>query len=61
MSRSKIILIAILLTGSLTTAFAISFLSGVSVVAQNNNNAFSKEEEKTATKETIVTGGHGTG
>ena len=47
MSRSKIILIVILLTGSLTTAFAISFLSGVSVVvAENNNNAFSKEEEK---------------
>src|ERR687897_2934205 len=62
MSRSKILLIAILLTGSLTTAFAISFLSGVSVVAQNNNNnTFSKEEEKTTTKETIVTGGHGTG
>jgi FtsP/CotA-like multicopper oxidase with cupredoxin domain len=62
MSRSKIILIVILLTGSLTTAFAISFLSGVSVVvAQNNNNAFSKVEEKITTKETIVTGGHGTG
>lgn len=62
MSRSKILLIAILLTGSLTTAFAISILSGVSVVAQNNNNnAFSKEEGKTTTKETIVTGGHGTG
>jgi FtsP/CotA-like multicopper oxidase with cupredoxin domain len=61
MSRSKIILIAILLSGSLTTAFAISFLSGVSVVAQNNNNAFSKEEEKTTTKETVVTGGHGSG
>ncbi|MGI9009829.1 MAG: multicopper oxidase domain-containing protein [Nitrososphaeraceae archaeon] len=62
MSRSKIILISILLTGSLTTAFAISFLSGVSVIAQNNNNnTFSKEEEKTTTKETVVTGGHGTG
>src|SRR5918993_710508 len=62
MSRSKILLIVILLTGSLTTAFAISFLSGVSVVAQNNNNnTFSKEEEKTTSKETIVTGGHGTG
>ena len=60
MSRSKIILIAILLSGSLTTAFAISFLSGVSVIAQNNNT-FSKEGEKTTTKETIVTGGHGSG
>jgi manganese oxidase len=57
MSRSKIILISILLTGSLTTAFAISFLSGVSVIAQNNN-ALSKEE-KITTRETVVTGGHG--
>ena len=60
MSRSKIIFISILLSGSLTTAFAISFLSGVSVIAQNNN-VFTKEEEKTTTRETVVTGGHGSG
>ena len=45
MSRSKIIFISILLSGSLTTAFAISFLSGVSVIAQNNN-AFPKGRRK---------------
>src|SRR5687768_10356596 len=60
MSRSKIIFISILLSGSLTTAFAISFLSGLSVIAQNNN-AFPKEGEETTTRETIVTGGHGNG
>ena len=60
MSRSKIILVSLLLTSFLTISFVISFLSGISVIAQNNN-AFSKEGEKTTTRETVVTGGHGTG
>ena len=60
MSRSKIILVSILLTSILTISFVISFLSGISVIAQNNN-AFSKEGETTTTRETVVTGGHGTG
>jgi manganese oxidase len=59
MSRSKIILISILLMAGLTTAFAISFFSEFSVIAQNNN-ALSKEE-KITTRETVVTGGHGSG
>ena len=60
MSRSKIILVSLLLTSFLTISFVISFLSGISVIAQNNN-AFSREGEKTTTRETVVTGGHGTG
>ncbi len=62
MNRSKIILISIILFAGLTTAFALSFFK-FSVIAQvNNNNSSLKEEGKTsATKESIVNGGHGSG
>jgi manganese oxidase len=62
MNRSKILLISIILFAGLTTAFALSLFK-FSVIAQvNNNNSPLKEEGKTsATKESIVKGGHGSG
>ena len=62
MNRSKIMLISIILFAGLTTAFALSIFK-FSVIAQiNNNNSALKEEGKTsATKESIVKGGHGSG
>ena len=57
MIRAKILLMIILLMATFTIAFAISVFE-FSVIAQNNNS-FSKEEEKMSTKETLVSGGHG--
>ena len=59
MIKSKILFIIILLLASFTTVFAISVFE-FSVNAQNNN-LLSNEEQKMKTKETMVTGGHGSG
>jgi manganese oxidase len=57
MIQTKLLLIIILLMATFTTVFAVSVFE-FSVIAQNNNS-FSNEEQKMKTKETVVTGGHG--